>query len=347
MDTDCRVTGGDISSGVLRTGRAAERGGDRGGDRAPSGLRPTRLRLGPDPLRHGLGAIVAQDSGVTRHLADPLSGDPGDRLGTGQLLALKRRQFEGFAAPQNVAATDMAAHTVRREELLAPLRSRAQRDGWLDGRRLRSQGGPWSAERQQQQSRNQKTGEQVQETRHRPGAGSTPILAAPPQNGAPPLMPEPVIRRLTPTDEPQLIAVYRDAVLSQAVGLYETPQIDAWAHHAERHPDVSAALRRGYGLASCDAADAGVIEAFALLDPIDRLSLLYCRGRSCRQGRGRQLVQALESEARRQHCRRLRTEASQLSRPLLQTLGWRIEAEEELLFAGERFRRWRMIKDLP
>jgi GNAT superfamily N-acetyltransferase len=174
-----------------------------------------------------------------------------------------------------------------------------------------------------------------------------PILATRPQNGALPLQLGPVIRRLTAEDGPELISVYRDAVLSQAQGLYGPAQIEAWAHHAERHPEVRDGLQRGYGLASCDATDPTVIEAFALLDPIDRLSLLYCRGRSCRQGRGRQLVQALESEARRQHCRRLRTEASQLSRPLLQTLGWQIEAEEELLFAGQPFRRWRMIKDLP
>ncbi len=156
-----------------------------------------------------------------------------------------------------------------------------------------------------------------------------------------------VLRPLTAGDEPQLISVYHDAVISQAQGLYEAAQIDAWAHHAERDPDVLTGLRRGYGLASCDATDPDVIEAFGLLDPIDRLSLLYCRGRSCRQGRGRQLVLALEREAQRQHCRRLRTEASQLSRPLLLRLNWQIEAEEELLFAGQPFRRWRMIKDLP
>ncbi len=156
-----------------------------------------------------------------------------------------------------------------------------------------------------------------------------------------------MLRQLTLEDEPQLISVYRDAVLSQAPGLYEHAQIEAWAHHAERQPEVREALRRGYGLASCDADAPQLIEAFALLDPIDRLSLLYCRGRSCRQGRGRQLVQALEKEAERHRCRRLRTEASQLSRPLLLSLDWRIEAEEELLFAGQPFRRWRMIKDLP
>ncbi|MEI6029752.1 MAG: GNAT family N-acetyltransferase [Synechococcaceae cyanobacterium ELA739] len=156
-----------------------------------------------------------------------------------------------------------------------------------------------------------------------------------------------MLRPLTAEDEPQLISVYHDAVISQAQGLYSQTQIEAWAHHAERHGDVRAALGRGYGLASCEASDPDRIEAFGLLDPIDRLSLLYCRGRSCRQGRGRQLVLTLEREAQRQHYRRLRTEASQLSRPLLLRLNWQIEAEEELLFAGQPFRRWRMIKVLP
>jgi len=44
---------------------------------------------------------------------------------------------------------------------------------------------------------------------------------------------------------------------------------------------------------------------------------------------------------------RLRTEASQLSRPLLERRGWRVEAEETVLFAGAWFQRWRMIRELP
>jgi GNAT superfamily N-acetyltransferase len=105
-------------------------------------------------------------------------------------------------------------------------------------------------------------------------------------------------------------------------------------------------LRRGYGVVSCTGEDSGTIEAFALLDPPDRLALLYCRGRASRQGRATALLQALESHARQQGCLQLRTEASQLSRPLLERRGWRIEAEEEVLFAGVSFRRWRMIKAL-
>jgi hypothetical protein len=57
-------------------------------------------------------------------------------------------------------------------------------------------------------------------------------------------------------------------------------------------------------------------------------------------------VRALEGEARRQGVRRLRTEASQLSRPLLQRLGWQVEASETVPYAGVLFERWRMIKAL-
>ena len=147
-------------------------------------------------------------------------------------------------------------------------------------------------------------------------------------------------------DGPQLVEVYRDAVLSQTPGLYSPQQIRAWAAHAGTDPGFHAALRRGQGLVSHAGGSPERIEAFALLDPLDRLSLLYCRGRSSRQGRGRALVEALEEVARASGCSQLRTEASQLSRPLLERLGWVVEAEEEVLFAGVVFRRWRMIRSL-
>lgn len=157
---------------------------------------------------------------------------------------------------------------------------------------------------------------------------------------------EPSLRPLVPADLPELVDLYRDAVLSQTRGLYSDRQIQAWAGHAGREAGLAEALARGIGLASCAAPPDRAIEAFALLDPIDRLSLLYCRGRSSRQGRATALLAALERLALEQGCKRLRTEASQLSRPLLERQGWRLEAEEEVLFAGVLFRRWRMIKDL-
>ena len=155
-----------------------------------------------------------------------------------------------------------------------------------------------------------------------------------------------ILRQLQPSDFHQVVGVYRDAVMSQAQGLYSQVQIEAWAENAGRDDGLRNALQRGYGLASCAGRDSSTIEAFALLDPIDRLSLLYCRGRASRQGRATALLRAIEDRARQQGCACLRTEASQLSRPLLEREGWRVDAEEEVIFAGVRFLRWRMSKDL-
>lgn len=154
------------------------------------------------------------------------------------------------------------------------------------------------------------------------------------------------MRRLVPADLDPVLAVYRDAVISQCPNLYSPDQIKAWAQHPERNDTVRLALLRGFGLVSLGSEPSGTIEAFGLLDPTDRLSLLYCRGRSTRQGRANALLASLEAHAAGQGCPVLRTEASQLSKPLLLRRGWQVEEEEEVIFAANLFRRWRMIKRL-
>ena len=159
--------------------------------------------------------------------------------------------------------------------------------------------------------------------------------------------PNPDLRPLRPNDLAQVAKVYRDAVLSQAATLYSPEQVQAWAAHGVAdHGPFREPLLRGFGLVSCGGAGGGEVEAFGLLDPPDRLALLYCRGRSARQGRATALLEALESHARSQGYRRLRTEASQLSRPLLERKGWQVEAEETAFYAGVAFQRWRMIREL-
>lgn len=160
-----------------------------------------------------------------------------------------------------------------------------------------------------------------------------------------------LLRPLQPDDAPAALAVMIDAVQSQALAFYEADQVQAWCEHARSQADLAAALARGQGWASVtgDVADPGApgsLEAFALRDPPDRLSLLYCRGRSCRQGRATALLRAVERAAAAEGIRRLRTEASQLSRPLLERHGWHEEAAEVVVLAGVAFERWRMVKIL-
>jgi GNAT superfamily N-acetyltransferase len=154
------------------------------------------------------------------------------------------------------------------------------------------------------------------------------------------------IRPLRPDDCQQLVAVYHEAVISQAGDLYSPSQIEAWSQQAGRNHDFRSSLLRGHGLVSAAHHDDTIIEAFALLDPADRLALLYCRGRSSRQGRASALLEALEQHARSRGVARLRTEASQLSRPLLERRGWVVDGEETVTLGGVAFLRWRMGKDL-
>ena len=153
-----------------------------------------------------------------------------------------------------------------------------------------------------------------------------------------------LIRALTVADHSELLEIYGDAVASQAPGPYSDRQVRAWLGQLGPGGGLAATLKRGSGLVSC--AQSGEIEAFALMEPPDRLSLLYCRGRAARQGHATGLLQRLERLAQAQGIGQLRTEASQLSRPLLQRQGWTVAWLELLLIDGIPFRRYRMTKSL-
>jgi GNAT superfamily N-acetyltransferase len=153
------------------------------------------------------------------------------------------------------------------------------------------------------------------------------------------------ITPLAAHDHDAVLQIYRDAVETVAPAQYSQAQVKAWSQQARSGSGITPlrnSLRRGWGLVSRSAE--GEAEAFALLDPGDRVALLYCRGRSCRQGRGRALLRALEQEARRRGIPQLRTEASLISQPLFLYQGWQVSWQEELLINGVLFRRYRMAK---
>ena len=61
---------------------------------------------------------------------------------------------------------------------------------------------------------------------------------------------------------------------------------------------------------------------------------------------GTALLEQIEGEAQLEGVDRLRTEASQLSRPLLESRGWRVVAPETISIGGVPFERYRMDKPL-
>lgn len=148
------------------------------------------------------------------------------------------------------------------------------------------------------------------------------------------------LRPIGLADAPLLREIYADAVESQAPSLYSDAQVRAWAALAWLPGVLDRTLAEGSGWISGDGA------AFAIRHPQERLSLLYCRGSAARQGHGSALLAQIELEAQADGVQRLRTEASQLSRPLLERRGWRVVAPETISIGGVLFERYRMDKPL-
>ena len=144
------------------------------------------------------------------------------------------------------------------------------------------------------------------------------------------------LRRTHSSDHRLLREIYADAIETQAVLLYTPEQIRAWAALAWLPGVLDRTLAEGHGWIS------GIDAAFAIRDPRDRLSLLYCRGREARRGHGSALLAQIENDARADGVERLRTEASQLSRPLLERRGWLVVAPETITIGGVPFERYRM-----
>ncbi len=151
----------------------------------------------------------------------------------------------------------------------------------------------------------------------------------------------PSIRAMAGEDHHHVMAIYEAAVLSCEPTLYTRAQKQAWAAQSS---GLAEALRRGKGLVSCSAD--GSVQAFALREPQDRLALLYCHPQAQRQGHAKQLLAAVEAQAREDQCLFLRTEASFVSKPLLLRQDWIVRWREELLINGVRFERFNLWKPI-
>lgn len=152
------------------------------------------------------------------------------------------------------------------------------------------------------------------------------------------------LRAYRSDDLPAVTAIYADAVRGIAPTLYSTAQVDAWAAYAEQGTDLAAMLAQGYRLVVEN--ETGGLEAFAVLDPADYVSLLYCRPRASRRGYATRLLEALETEARRRGIARVRTAASLISHPLFLRQGYTVDSPERVERNGIDFDRYRMSKRL-
>ena len=151
------------------------------------------------------------------------------------------------------------------------------------------------------------------------------------------------LRPCESSDEIALREVYEDAIRTCDKSLYSQKQIDAWSALAYLPGILDKPLREGVGWVSCVNER---IEAFALRYPTNRLALLYCRGRSTRQGHATALLHQIEDDTLNDRPINLKTEASLCSYQLLLRHGWTIIAPEVIQLGGVHFSRYLMAKTL-
>ena len=151
------------------------------------------------------------------------------------------------------------------------------------------------------------------------------------------------MRRCESSDEIALREVYEDAIRTCDKSLYSQEQIESWSALAYLPGILDKPLKQGVGWVSCVDKP---IEAFALKYPHNRLALLYCRGRSSRQGHATDLLHQIEEDTFKDRPITLKTEASLCSYQLLLRHGWTIITPEEIKIGGVNFSRYLMEKTL-
>jgi GNAT superfamily N-acetyltransferase len=149
------------------------------------------------------------------------------------------------------------------------------------------------------------------------------------------------LRQITIKDQLELKKVYFDSIQSLDEKIYNLEQKRAWSSQAWGNPNFNKSITQGKGWLLCEQ---GIIIAFAIRYPENRISLFYCKGSFQRKGCGSLLLHKLEHEAKKEGLYSLSTEASLISYKLFLKNEWEIIRKERITINNIFFERYKMIK---
>ena len=150
------------------------------------------------------------------------------------------------------------------------------------------------------------------------------------------------LRQITIKDQLELKKVYFDSIQSLDERIYSQEQKRAWSSQAWNNPNFDKSITKGKGWLLISKK--GIIIAFAIRYPSDRISLFYCRGKFQRKGWGSKLLHKLEDEAKKEGLDSLSTEASLISYELFLKNEWKIIRKEKVIINNIFFERYKMTK---
>ena len=150
-------------------------------------------------------------------------------------------------------------------------------------------------------------------------------------------------RPYLPADAGRCAAIFRDAIEFSTADDYNEDQRAAWAARADDEAAFGAKLA---GQLTIVATIEGFIVAFASLKGADQLDLLYVDPAAGRQGVGAALIDALIRLARSRGAKRLTAEASDVSKPLFDRLGFAAERRSLVQIDDQWLAHTTMVKAL-
>ncbi len=149
------------------------------------------------------------------------------------------------------------------------------------------------------------------------------------------------LRQITIKDQLELKKVYFDSIQSLNETIYSQEQKRAWSSQAWNNLNFDKTITKGKGWL---LSKEGIIIAFAIRYPTDRIALFYCKGKFQRKGYGSKLLHKIEDEANKEGLDSLSTEASLISYKLFLKNKWEIIRKEKVIINNIFFERYKMIK---
>ena len=149
------------------------------------------------------------------------------------------------------------------------------------------------------------------------------------------------LRQITTKDQLELKKVYFDSIQSLNENIYSQEQKRAWSSQAWDNPNFDKSITEGKGWL---LSEKGIIVAFAVRYPNNRIALFYCKAKFQRKGYGSILLHKLEDEAKKEGLDSLSTEASLISYKLFLKNEWKIIRKEKVTINNIFFERYKMIK---
>lgn len=152
------------------------------------------------------------------------------------------------------------------------------------------------------------------------------------------------VHNYTSQDAQPTLAIFLEAVTKTAAPHYTPEQIGAWA--APRERDLVTWHQRRSSRATLVATVDDEAAGFSDVDIEGFIDMLFVAPRFGRRGIATRLLREVESRAREVGARSLSVDASVVARPLLERLGFSVEAEQQPELRGVRLVNYRMVKRL-